>query len=237
VLVGAAISIVSTGASAADAKFELGLRTGYALPFGKVFDENDGTAGDDVKEVVVGQVPLWLDVGARIGGQIFVGGYVQYGIGVLAGSLSDDCDAADRNAEAGGGSVSCSASDVRLGAQAHYHFGQAGASVDPWVGAGLGYEWISISETARGGGESLEISTTAHGFEFLNLQAGLDVMASETIGIGPFVALSLASYRKARASCDGSICELFDFQEQTVTYDDTALHQWLFFGVHGAFVF
>ena len=236
VLVGAAVSIVSWQASA-DTKFELGVRTGYAKPFGRVYDHEGSSSGGKITNVVVGQVPFWVDMGARIGGQLFVGGYVSYGVEVFSGDYSDMCDEADRALEAQGGNVSCSASDVRLGAQAHYHFGGPDVGIDPWIGGGLGYEWLSVSETASAGGESLEIGATAHGFEFVNLQGGLDFPVSEAVALGPFVAFSLASYRKARLICDGSICDQLDADETTNAYDDTALHEWLFFGVRAAFVF
>ena len=177
----AAMVFVFSPDASADAKFELGLRTGYGVPFGKVYDGEGNDSGDDLSEGVAGQIPLWVDAGARIGGKLFVGGYAVYGLGILSDEFSNDCDDADQAADAVGGSVSCSASDVRLGAQVQYHFGEAGASIDPWVGGGLGYEWLSISEQIEVSGEDADLTLTLHGFEFLNVQFGLDFPVSDAV--------------------------------------------------------
>lgn len=221
--------------ASADAKFELGLRTGYGLPLGKLYDEEGNDSGDDLNEGIAGQIPLWVDAGARIGGKLFVGGYAVYGLGILAEEFSDDCDDADQAADALGGSVSCSVSDVRLGAQVQYHFGEAGASIDPWVGGGFGYEWLSVSEEIEVSAGDADLTVTFHGFEFLNLQFGLDFPVANGVALGPFAAVTFASYGTGRISCDGSLCG--DADDESESIDDTAVHEWLFLGVRGAFVF
>jgi hypothetical protein len=230
----AMVFVFSPDASA-DAKFELGLRTGYGLPFGKVYDEEGTASGEDLSEGVAGQIPLWVDAGARIGGKLFVGGYVVYGIGILSDEFSNDCDDADQAADAFGGSVSCSISDVRLGAQVQYHFGEAGASIDPWVGGGLGYEWLSLGQRIELSGEDADLAVTLHGFEFLNVQLGLDFPVSPNVALGPFAAFTFASYGTGRVSCSGSLCGDEDSESESI--DDTAIHEWLFLGVRAAFVF
>jgi hypothetical protein len=193
--------------------FELGGRVGYGLPFGKAAD-NDS----DLKDSISGQVPLWLDVGYRVAPNVMVGGYFSYGFGLLGNELEDLCDVGD-----------CSTHDMRLGGQLQFHV-QPGQEVDPWFGAGVGYEWLTfvissdVSDT--------DLSITGHGFEFLNLQAGLDFVVGNG-GIGPFMAFTLGQYDTTSSSCSGD-CAGVD--EDSESIDDKALHQWLFFGVRGTFV-
>jgi hypothetical protein len=232
---GVAITAFSPNAFA-DTKFELGFRTGYGIPFGKIYDrEETDSSNNDIKDGVAGQIPLWVDIGARLNGQLFIGGYVVYGVGLLADEFSNDCDDADQAADALGGSVSCSVSDVRLGANVHYHFGAPGASLDPWIGAGLGYEWLTLSEGISVGSQAVDLSITLHGFEFANLQAGLDFPLSEVAALGPFVAVSFASYGTGRVTCSGDCGTADDTQSESI--DDTSVHEWLFLGVRAAFVF
>src|SRR6185436_5829049 len=117
------------------------------------YDREANDHGEDLNGVAAGQIPLWFDIGARLGGHVFVGGYFQYGFVVLADRISNDCEDADN---APGVSASCSAQDLRLGANVHYHFGGPGASLDPWIGGGLGYEWFGFSESLSFAGQSVD---------------------------------------------------------------------------------
>jgi hypothetical protein len=142
-LVGAILCSTS-GALAEPSKegFEVGLRTGYAVPL--------GNAGGDEKQsdTIAGAIPLW-----------------------------------------------------------------------PWIGAGLGYEWLRLSSS---GGEEA-VNGTLSGFEFVNLQGGVDFkpLDDTNFGVGPFLAFSLAQYSTA---ADGG-----DIRDKT-------LHEWLNLGVRGTFV-
>jgi hypothetical protein len=62
--------------------FEIGLRTGYALAAGR---QGVPTGGTDhrVDEFVSGQWPFWLDVGYRLASKVYVGGFLQYGVGFV----------------------------------------------------------------------------------------------------------------------------------------------------------
>ena len=69
-----ALALPSTRA-AAEPKPEIGFRSGYAVPFGKIY-ERDGQP-DDLHDFAKGQVPIWFDIGARIHENLFVGAYFQ----------------------------------------------------------------------------------------------------------------------------------------------------------------
>jgi outer membrane protein W len=191
-------------------KFMLGARLGYSHAFGKVADKIAGFDAADMSEYVSGNVPIWLDLGYMVTPNIMVGFYGQYGIGVPA---SDMCDA---------DAVDCSASIVRLGAQAQYHISPA-ESIDPWVGLGFGYEWGSLTAEAAGD----EASSSVRGFEFVNLQGGADFKLAPNFGLGPFLSFSLGQYAKySTETINGN---------NNYSIDETAMHEWLTVGVRGAF--
>jgi hypothetical protein len=170
---------------------------------------------------IAGQIPLWLDVGYRALPELFVGAYFQYGFGFMGDLFDESCDV---------DGIDCSASDVRLGVQVHYHI-MPFQSVDPWVGLGLGYEWLTLG--AEGGG--LETSTTARGFEFANFQAGADFLVGPKAAVGPFISFSLGQYSDASFDCSpATACGGFSGIDGDI--ENKALHEWLVLGVRGDFV-
>lgn len=215
---GVGLLIAPAEASAQDATgFEAGLRVGYGIPLGKA----TGDAGDDLNRGIAGQIPLWLDVGYRVSPNVFVGLYTHYGIGFVGDDIDMACQQSSQ--------ISCSASDVRLGLQLHYHVSPA-ENVDPWIGPGIGYEWLSLG--FEGAGASF--STTASGFEFLNVQGGVDFAPAEHFYLGPFVSFSLDQYFDISVDCSGAI-PCMDLASIAGDIPDKSLHEWLVFGVRGGY--
>lgn len=201
--------------------FDLGARLGYGIPMGKTND--DGT-NDKLSEAISGMVPIQIDLGYRFTPNLMVGGYFMYGFGFAGDSLSKSCD----QLKAFGIDATCSTHDVRLGAQVQYHI-SPDAQVDPWVGAGIGYEWLTFG--FEGGGTKL--SSTGHGFEFINLQGGADFAVAPNFGLGPFVMLSVGQYSDVSNDCSGSSCDPGDSSSDSI--DKKAMHEWLTLGVRGTF--
>lgn len=229
-LLTSALGFVAAPASA-ETKLELGVRAGYALPFGDIYDPSAGELAST--DVTIGQIPLWFDIGARMGKHAYLGGYLQYGVALLSDELSAYCDELDRSFEARGGGAECRVHDLRLGANFHYHFGGLRAPLDPWVGGGFGYEWLSVGAFAHRDDLRGNAAVTLRGFEFVNLQAGLDVPVTSSMAVGPFVAFTTGAYADVVRSCNGNLCN-YDERQSAVT--DEALHHWLFFGIRAAFV-
>lgn len=194
---------------------ELGGRLAYGIPMGRLEDDDDA----DLADAISGQVPLGLDLGYRVTPQLSVGAFFTYGFGFVGDDLEDLCEFADAD---------CSARDIRVGAQVAYHL-QPGQSVDPWLGAGFGYEWLTFNLSAN----DTDTSVTGHGFEFVNLQAGLDFPAGTGAGIGPYLGFALGQYGRTSSSCDGDCGMTTDESDEI---EDKAMHQWLFLGVRGTFV-
>lgn len=183
-----------------------GMRTGYGFPLGT--SAQQGNLSDTIK----GVVPLWFDAGFRFNPYVYLGAFFQYGFGILPSNASG-CNASG---------TSCSESDVRLGANVHFHF-LANSTVDPWVGLGFGYEWLNLTASqAQGSGFG-----SLRGFEFVNGQLGLDFKILPTLAIGPFFAFAVGQYSTASVG-SGAITISGDIQNKGV-------HEWLIIGVRTQF--
>lgn len=206
-----------------DARFELGVRSGYGVPLGRA----TGDAAEDINTLVSAQVPLWVDVGARFRGGFFFGAHFSYGFGVLASSLSDACDAA----RAAGEDVSCRASDVRGGLEVLYH-ARPKRGLGFWIGGGMGWEWLSFGVTEAAQGQRQSASLQANGIQLLMLQGGIDFEPLPGFGLGPFVAFSNDMYLTATTSCAGPACG--ELASGSTTIENKNVHQWLMFGLRAS---
>jgi hypothetical protein len=223
----AAVAIVCAellGSATADAEggaptgIELGLRTGYALPFGDVFGASNGGSALSLGDQANGVLPIWVDAGYRFNPNMFVGAFFQYGFAFINTSkaLEGLCSA---------NGASCSGSDIMVGVDFHYHL-MPDQTFDPWGGIGVGYEIAneSLSEVAASS------SATYDGFQFFNLQAAVDwTGAAPNLGIGPFVMFSLGQY--SSCSYSGGLAAF----GQGCTISSGSLHEWLTIGVRGAY--
>ena len=194
-------------AFAQDGKFKLGLRLGYALPSGKINGDTTTAGvtrpGEKLSDAFSGQVPIWLDAGYMVTPNILVGLYGQYGF-----VQTKNCD----------DGASCSAHDIRFGVQGQYHI-MPDESVDPWLGLGFGYESLGVSESAMG----LSVDGSLTGWEFLNLQGGVDFQVTNAFTVGPFLSFSLDQFSSQKLG------------DTSQDIDPTALHEWITFGAKGTF--
>ncbi len=206
-------SSLSTGAHAQTAHppdtagLDLGIRIGYAIPFGDI----SGDAGNGLASRVSSAVPLIFEVGYRFDAAFTVGALFQYGFLQVNDNFC-------------GANADCSGSVARLGVEGLYHV-DLGKPFVPWVGLGTGYEWGSINASNALG----NASESANGWEFLTLQAGGDVRLppAPEIAVGPFVSFSIARYGSGSGQ----------FGNTTFSGDITnpAVHEWLQIGLRGAF--
>jgi hypothetical protein len=190
--------------------FQMGLRTGYAVPLGKA----TGIAGDDMSESFGGQVPLFIEIGGKPHPNFFVGGYLGLGFGPAAGQVKNFCN---------DNAITCTGIGVRIGAEFQYHI-LPEATANPWIGYGIGYESTGIAMSAGGQTGSL----TATGVEFAHFMAGVDFRLNRALGIGPVVDFSLGQYSKVRTEFPGD-----PVRDQEIS--NKAMHEWLALGVRVVF--
>jgi hypothetical protein len=147
--------------------FELAARVAYGFPMGKV----DGVRGDSLEQTVAGTMPLWLDAGVRLGSRWFLGVNGIYAPAWQGDALRSACG-------------SCGGEDLAVGPELHFHV-LPGAAWDPWLGLGVGAEWLRFQ--SNGGDFGLI------GYAF-NAQVGLDGRLSSGFHIGPFLGLAVGQY-------------------------------------------
>jgi hypothetical protein len=189
--------------------FTMGARAGYALPMGSISKDQGST---DLSRVASGMAPFWIDMGYRIAGHWYVGGYFQLGIIATSGEVCK-------------GTASCSSSgtDIRFGGIAKYIF-RPNAKITPWLGISSGYEIINLSVT---GGQASRDSS-AKGWEFIGLHVGGDFRVSKNVSLGPSLMASFGQYSSVSSSGTNEASTSRDFT-------NTALHEWVFFGANGRF--
>lgn len=198
--------------------FALGLRAGYGIPFGNAVGTEEGEDGEGAKvsDTISGVIPLQVDLGYFINSNLYLGASFQYGLA----QLKEDCGTED---------VDCSASQLRFGLNLAYHFAPAG-KINPWLGVGVGYETLTVSGSGESAGTSIDISSTASGFEFVNAQGGLDFRLSHQVSVGPFVTLTAAQYSKVSAKVDVEGDSPLDVDESQ-DIENKAIHAWLYGGL------
>jgi len=187
--------------------FTLGARVSIAFPMGSVSSDPE-TGPLLIDELVTLSIPLQLDAGVTLSGRWFVGAYVQYGWNVLQ---VGQCKVGE----------SCSLTGLRVGVQALFSLHDQGDT--PWAGIGTGYEWLFTRYSRTGVTTTLDVS----GWEFVNLQAGYDVVVSPGWKVGPWISGSVGEFSRATLKYDGRTTD------QNIP--NKAVHGWFQMGVKGSF--
>jgi hypothetical protein len=207
------------------ASLELALRTGFGIPF----DEITSDAKEDLNDLVVGQVPIWVDVGARVGGHVSFGLYYSYGFGLPGSYLRETCDLLRATTPGASVDVSCYVRNHRLGLQLGYHF-RPRDDFDPWIAGGVGHELLDVTISSAHSSGSATTTIDADGMEYLNVQAGLDYRLSQYFHAGPFLVVTVTTYGEHTRACYGT-CGIAGSSGGEV--QNEASHEWLFFGLRG----
>jgi hypothetical protein len=204
---------------------ELGLRTGYGIPIGRV--TRDATT--ELNDLISGQVPIGVDLGARVNGHVAFGLYYSYGFGLVGGDLRDTCDLLEASMPGATVDVSCYARSHRVGLQLGYHFFPR-HDFDPWIAAGIGHEFLDVTLSSLSDSGSATSTLDADGMELIHVQAGLDYRLGEHFRAGPFLGLTMTTYGSFTRSCHGA-CGVAGSSGGDV--QNGAAHTWLFLGLRG----
>jgi hypothetical protein len=169
----AALLLTAVVPSTASAGVFVGLRAGYALPFGDV------EGGAPLADQYEAMIPITLDLGLKLGKALAVGAYGGFGIGRLAGT--NDCAAT-------AGATGCRASQLRGGVQLNLHASNSEKS-EFWGGVAAGF--TQLWDTGTPGTGDLDVKT--FGLE-ASLQGGLDLVASPSFRIGLYAAATAGQF-------------------------------------------
>jgi opacity protein-like surface antigen len=162
--------------------------------------------------------PLELGLGAKVVDQIYLGAYLDLGVG---GEGSDPHT--EGRCEAGNDiddDVSCSSTTVHAGIEARYSFTPA-ESMSGFVGYGFGI--TSGSQTISDAGRYREVST-ARGIDYARLSGGLDLRVSRGFGLGPYGMLMIGRYEHQRT-------EIRNVVTFSGKIEDPTVHAWLQLGL------
>jgi hypothetical protein len=226
---------LSTEPVLAESGFELGLGTGFAVPFGdadsgaSLFDTGgqapnsglqvrDGTMGG----IVSYRVPLLLDLGYRVSPAWYMGARAEAG----TGGFGTECPT----------QANCNWTDARVGVLAKYHLDPRGKS-DPWLGLNLGWEWMHSSAsfllppevTGLSSAQAVSAKQTISG-PLLELLGGLGFDFGQHIHAGPFLSAAVGRYLRSSFDCPSAAlgCPAPSWIE------DGAFHAWLSLGISGS---
>jgi hypothetical protein len=169
------VALVSPGSALAldqpHPGFEIGLRTGHALAAGRQGVPTTGT-NNHMDEFVTGQLPFWLDVGYRPTSKVYLGGFLQYGLGLV--------------------------NDAQEG---RYHFNLGSFSPWLGYGLGYEW-WSFKVDYNLGVGTDPDFQDTWLGFEFANFQVGADFQVLRRLILAPFISFSLDQFRNFKRTLD-----------------------------------
>jgi hypothetical protein len=183
---------------------------GWGFPYGTISNEGDGQLND----LVHYKVPFWLEAGYRF--NRFVRGNTFLELAPVSIN-SSVCPT--------GG---CTGSSVRFGFDLQLHFSPY-YRVDPWVGFGFGWEWLSAQAQAfaPGGAPLGKGSFHYFGFEVPLLEGGIDIPVTHVFAVGPYISWSLGEF----SSVDTSTV----LGHTSNSINARATHSWLQIGVKGTF--
>jgi hypothetical protein len=166
-----------------DTGLELGFRIGWGVPAGNATGDSRGLLSDRFR----GILPIIFDLGYRVHPRVYLGVFYQYGFGFVSDRPDSWVGSCKQPV------YSRSVSMVRFGGDVRFHL-MPGRRIDPWLGAGIGYEKMYFDGSIFDGVEETETHWTASGFEFLHVDVGGDYRVSRYLSIGTFLSVSIAHY-------------------------------------------
>lgn len=174
--------------------FEAAFRTGLSIPVGYI------ESNVPIQEVAGLQVPIMADLGVRASPRVFIGGYASVGIGSTNRRFDRDyCPGHD-----------CAARTLHIGGEIHLHL-RPTKTVDPWVGAGIGYEWFFMTGVKR---------ARMDGIEALRPMLGVDLRLSKNAALGLFLDAPLGVYTT------------YEPADSALNLpSDNRIHSWITFGL------
>ena len=208
------LAVLSPGEARAEAKpeertaFLMSAAAGVGLPLGEAY------AGKPLADWLSVAFPLTFELGTRILGRYELAVTGTYSLGVARSTGASGC----YNASNG-----CSASVGQVGLAFLWHpLGLT--AVDPYLGVGVGYEWLEIRATVQG----KNFDQSFGGWNVTMLQGGVDFSLGGAFTVGPYVQASLGEYLTSSYTVPtqgGGV------QSGSSSVANPAVHFWLAVGV------
>jgi hypothetical protein len=187
--------------------FEAGVGAGIGFPVGQL------SSGKNLSDWVGLTFPLTFELGARLFGRYELIAVGQYSIGTVNSTSGSGCYT---------GNNACSASIGQIGVEFLYHpLGLA--RVDPYVGVGLGYEWLVIRATVQG----KNYDQSFGGGNWAVLQSGVDFSLGSVVHLGPFLLASIGQYQTSNYT----VPTAGGPQSGSSAVEHPAIHVWLSVGL------
>jgi opacity protein-like surface antigen len=186
-----------------------------SFPFGAATDEPH----DSLRSRYGWQwVPFDVGVGAKPIDELYVGGYLNLGVGYEGSDLTTEkrCEAGDDVSD----DVSCSSDNVHAGLEVRYTFTPAESSTG-WLGYGVG---ITSATQSISDASGYRESSTVRGIDWARVSGGVDFRLARGFGLGPFAVVHIGRYTHQRTE----IREVVTFSG---AIDDQAFHAWLTLGL------
>lgn len=226
--------------------FDVGMRAGFALPMGG-FAQSEGLVSQtlEMSDLFKGKIPIWVEGNWHFSEHLSVGAVFDIGPVLTSSEPKGAC--AKRELSSGYKVIrnavnDCSALSYRVGVQLLY-YPSPDANWSPFLGVGIGYEWLHASrndslsyKSSDGSASSYSgtASSTYKGVELLQIQAGL-MKNMGALSVGPFVGLSLGMYLYNSGTATGTSGGVTMSREVDTTLSDPTVHEWLTFGVRGTY--
>jgi hypothetical protein len=200
---------------------EAGVRLGYSFSSGDYYQGTPIGSSSSAADLpgLGGAIPFAIDAGMRIGPYVFAGAAFQYAL------LNSSCFSSP------GLSLSCSGHDIRGGLEVIGHFAPRG-KIDPWIGVGMGHEWLELDISASEQGASAQLTDTFDGWNFADLMIGADFHVGAHGGIGPYFELTSGSFTNVSQSGSSSSGQTTSGSGDITSQSS---HQWFTLGVRGTY--
>jgi len=184
-----------------------GLRVSYGIPGGNLY------RGESLGDIASGLLHLEGTGDLIILRRIVVGGHVGFGLGAPGEGFSSACNATG---------TSCDVWDFDIGVHGEYRFLPPPSQVNPWVGLGVSYEVLTLSED-----DGVNQTSGSFGGVDVDLTAGCDFQLG-SVGVGPFITYRFGSYTSTSLTVNGA-------DEGSSVIGSTASHDWLMLGLRGRY--
>ena len=204
------------GAPPAAMGFQAHLRLGLRGPQGRATSAPE----DKLSNRYSRQIFTFVDAGAKVTEDLYVGGYVGFATGE-EGSDPRVESLCDPDITEG---VTCSAEAYHLGIELQYSF-RPDQRFNPWVGYGIGWE-VATQSLRDSIGDRREESSVS-GLELARIGLGADWRLGRAVGLGFFLEFALGRYTRKEASVNGK-------ELGSGSIDDPTLHSWIGLGIRMA---